>query len=151
MINGFIQTPRFQIVIYNKVKGLFLNFNIMNNEIAWYVELTLNPDMLDDFISLTNEMIKSTAQEDGVLIYERFISEDKSKIYIYERYSDSQSALSHLHNFNDKFAKRFSRLVKRVRFLIFGSPSDELKELLTRYGAVFTNQIGGFSSPAREK
>ena len=118
----------------------------MDNEIAWYVELTLNPDMLDDFISLTDEMIKYTAEESGVLVYERHLSKEKRIVYIYERYADSQSALSHLHNFSDKFSKRFSRLVKRVRFLIFGSPSDELKEFLTSYGAVFTDEIAGFSN-----
>jgi quinol monooxygenase YgiN len=71
----------------------------MHDEISWQVEPTIEPQHFDSFCALTNEMIQSTTLEDGVLVYERFMSEDGAKIFVYERYTNSEAALSHLRNY----------------------------------------------------
>lgn len=65
----------------------------MHDEISWQVELTIEPQHFDSFCALTNEMIQSTKLEDGVLVYERFSSEDRGRVFIYERYANSQAVL----------------------------------------------------------
>ena len=47
----------------------------MHDEVSWQVELAIEPARFDAFRALTNEMIESTRLEEGVLIYERFLSE----------------------------------------------------------------------------
>jgi quinol monooxygenase YgiN len=116
----------------------------MHDEISWQVELTIEPQHFDSFCALTNEMIQSTTLEDGVLVYERFMSEDGAKIFVYERYANSEAALSHLRNFQKKFAEAFGRLVKRERFVVFGTPNDELKRMLSAFDATFARPMAGF-------
>lgn len=118
----------------------------MHDEISWQVELAIAPDRFDSFRALTNEMIESTRLEGGVLVYERFLSQDGGKIFIYERYTNSDAAISHLRSFQDKFADAFGRLVKRERFIVFGTPNDELKGMLSGFDATFMRPIAGFSA-----
>jgi quinol monooxygenase YgiN len=68
----------------------------MSNDVSWQVELAVKPGQLDNFRVLTSEMVEHTRGEPGVLIYERFVSDDGTVVYVYERYADSASAISHL-------------------------------------------------------
>jgi len=117
----------------------------MRDEISWQVELTVEPARFDSFRALTNEMIESARLEDGVLVYERFLSEDCRKIFVYERYANSEAAILHLRSFQDKFADSFGRLVKRERFVVFGTPDDELKRMLSGFDATFVRPMAGLS------
>jgi quinol monooxygenase YgiN len=118
----------------------------MQDEISWQVELSIAPERLDSFRALTNEMIQSTRLEDGVLVYERFLSEDGGRVFIYERYANCDAALSHLRSFQKRFGKSFGRLVKRERFIVFGTPNDELKRTLSGFDATFARPMAGFSA-----
>jgi len=122
----------------------------MNDEISWHVELALSPQRSADFISLTKDMIESTKLEDGVLAYERFINDDRTKILVYERYMNSESAIKHLRAFHEKFGNTFAKLVKRENFFVFGYPNTELREILSNLGAEFLNPLGGFSKFTEE-
>src|SRR6266568_3265428 len=75
----------------------------MSGAIAWQVELAIRPGELDTFRTLTREMVESTQGERGVLIYERFVSEDGTVVYVYERYADSAAAVAHLLTFAHKY------------------------------------------------
>jgi quinol monooxygenase YgiN len=118
----------------------------MHDEISWQVELTIEPAGSDLFNALTKEMIEAARREDGVLVYERFMSEDGGKIFVYERYANSEVALLHLRSFQEKFADAFARLVKRERFVVFGTPTDELKRMLSGFDAEFARPMAGFSA-----
>ena len=65
----------------------------MNDEIAWQVELAVKPSELDNFRALTRDMVAFAKTEPGVLVYERFGSEDGATVYVYERFADSASTL----------------------------------------------------------
>ncbi len=80
---------------------------LMTNEISWQVELAVKPGKLEDFRALTREMVESTRDEPGVLIYERFVSDDGQVVYVHDRYADSSSAVSHLLAFGKKYRERF--------------------------------------------
>ena len=117
----------------------------MRGEISWQVELTVKSGELDNFRTLTREMVESTKGEPGVLIYERFVSEDGKVVYVYERYADSAAAVAHLVAFGKLYGERFRSLVDRRRFTVFGTPSDELRGILDRFGAAYFGPFEGFS------
>jgi len=117
----------------------------MNDQISWQVHLEVRSEQLDDFRSLTNEMVESARSETGILIYERFIGEKQTDIHVYERYINSSAAIGHLQLFKESYGERFSLLVDRKRFTVFGNPSDDLRALLDPFGAIYISLMAGFS------
>ena len=117
----------------------------MSDQISWQVVLGVKPDELDNFRTLTAEMVESTRGEPGVLSYERFVSEDGKVVHVYERYVDSAAAVAHLLTFGRKFGGRFVGMVDRRRFTVYGTPSEELKGMLDGFGATYLRLLGGFS------
>jgi quinol monooxygenase YgiN len=118
----------------------------MHEPISWQVELAVKPGELEHFRRLTAAMIEATRQESGVLVYERFVSEDGTVVYVYERYANSAAAVAHLRAFIQQFGSRFSNLVERRHFTVFGTPSAELKKILDGLGAIYLHPFGGFSA-----
>jgi quinol monooxygenase YgiN len=114
----------------------------MGNQISWHVVLAIKQDQLENFQALTREMVDFTKTESGVLCYQRFASEDGKFVHVYERYADSAAALSHLRNFATLFGERFSALVNRERFTVFGQPSHKLRAVLDRFGAIYLRPFG---------
>lgn len=120
----------------------------MSDEISWHVELAVRPDALEKFRALTDQMVEFARNEAGVMIYERFISEDGVVVHVYERYSDSVSAEAHLEAFGKRFGERFASMVERKRFTVCGTPSDALRATLDAFGATeYVNPFAGFSRP----
>lgn len=115
---------------------------IVGNQISWHVVLAIKQGQLDNFQVLTREMVDFTRTESGVLCYQRFVSEEGKFVHGYERYADSSAALSHLRNFATLFSVRFSALVDRERFTVFGQPSHELRVVLDRFGAIYLRSFG---------
>ncbi|MBV9017520.1 MAG: antibiotic biosynthesis monooxygenase [Alphaproteobacteria bacterium] len=114
----------------------------MSHEIAWHVELAVRPGQLESFRELTFEMVEFVASEPGVLAYERFVSADGATVHVYERYKSSAAAVAHLRNFASKFAERFSAMVDRRRFAVFGVAEPELRTILDPLGAVYLTPFG---------
>ena len=117
----------------------------MSDQISWHVELQVKPGQLDALRALTSEMVESTKRERGALIYERFISDDSQIVHVFERYIDSTAAVTHLKAFGKMYGGRFSRMVDRKRFTVFGTPTPELKEILDPLGATYVAALSGFS------
>jgi quinol monooxygenase YgiN len=116
----------------------------MAKEISWHVELRVKPGQLGNFRTLTGEMVVATRSEPDVLSYQRFVSEDRTIIHIYERYADSAAAVAHLQEFEKSFASRFSAMVERKAFNVLGHPSAELKAMLDKFNAVYLKPFGDF-------
>lgn len=117
----------------------------MTTQISWQVELAVIPGQLENFRTLTEEMVAYTQTEAGALIFERYVSEDGATVYVNERYADSAAAVAHLRVFGDRFSDRFDRMVKRKRFIVFGTPSDELRGILDGIGVTYMGLLAGFS------
>jgi quinol monooxygenase YgiN len=115
----------------------------MSEEVSWHVELAIKPGQLDDLRALTDEMVEATRLEPGTLNYQRFVTENGEFLHIYERYANSEAALTHLKNFTARFGERYSALVERRRFVFFGAPGDELRRFLTPFGAIFAAPLPG--------
>jgi quinol monooxygenase YgiN len=120
----------------------------MRTEVSWHVELAVKPGQFENFQALTNEMIESTRDELGVLNYERFVSDDGKFIHVYERYTDSAAAVTHLQKFRKSFSERFVTMVVRNKFTVFGSPSSELRALLDEIGVTYLRPFGDVASRA---
>jgi quinol monooxygenase YgiN len=114
----------------------------MSKQISWRVVLVMKQGQANNFQALTEEMVESTRKEIGALIYERFATDDDKFVEIYERYADSAAAVAHLQEFRQKFGQRFSSMVERTKFTVYGNPSDELRELLDGFGAAYMRPFG---------
>src|SRR4051794_16244955 len=102
----------------------------VDNAVSWVVELAVKSGQLDAFRTLMEEMVDSTRDEQGALAYQWFVSDDGSTVHIYERYANSAAVLEHLQGFGSKFAGRFFAAVDLTRWMIYGSPSAEVKSAL---------------------
>ena len=110
----------------------------MGNVVSWDLQLKVREGKLDDLRSLMEEMVSATeGNEPGTLIYEWFFSAEHSTCHIYERYQDSAAAMTHLASFGAKFAERIMQLVEPTSLSVYGEPSDELRETLAPWGAVY--------------
>ena len=109
----------------------------MSDQISWHVQLAVKPGQLDNFRALTTEMVESTRPVAGVLNYERFVSADGNFVHVFERYTDSATAVAHLQKFKKNFSGRFMTMVERTHFTVFGNPSDELRGLLDQFDATY--------------
>ena len=118
----------------------------MNGNVAWMLELTIQPGRSDHFRALMTEMVAATkANEPGTLAYEWNTSADGTVCHLYERYVDSAAALIHAGTFGAKFASRFLDIMKPTRLVVYGSPSAELKAGLAGFGPIFLGPADGFS------
>jgi quinol monooxygenase YgiN len=117
---------------------------LMQNEISWRVKLTVRTGQFDNFEILTGQMVEFARTEAGVLSYERFITDDGKYVHVYGRYVDSAAALVHLQEFRRKFADRFSSMVDRKEFTVFGNPSSDLKAVLDEFGTLYLRYLGDF-------
>ena len=118
----------------------------MATDISWTLEMSLKPEHEPALTALMTEMVGATsANEAGTLSYEWSLSADGATCHIFERYADSAAVLTHLGAFGEKFAGRFLELLTPVRFVVFGSPSPQVKEGLAILNPVYMRPIGGFN------
>ncbi|MDX1479196.1 MAG: antibiotic biosynthesis monooxygenase [Saprospiraceae bacterium] len=118
----------------------------MNDVLFWNLELTIKPGKLDDLRALVADMSARTkAHEPGTLSYEWSVNEDGTECHIYERYTDSGALMAHLGGFQEHFAGRFFDVLDIKRWVLYGNPSDQVRETLAGFGAAFFKPIGGFS------
>jgi quinol monooxygenase YgiN len=118
----------------------------MATDVSWMLELSVLPGRESDWGDLMDEMVSSThAHEAGALNYEWSTSADGSVCHIFERYADSAAVMAHLAAFDKKFAARFLEVFKPTRFVVYGSPSQEVKDALADFNPVYMQPAGGFS------
>ena len=118
----------------------------MEREVAWLLELAVNPGQIETVRALMDEMIASTRGESGVVLYEWFVSDDGSVVAISERYADSATVLTRLAGFGEKFAQRFLAAMSPTRLTVFGAPSDEAKQALSGFNPTYLQFLGGFTA-----
>lgn len=91
------------------------------------------------------ELVESAQNnEPGTLAYEWSLSDDNRICHVHERYLDSNAALIHLNTFTEKFGARLMAIGDGTGFVVYGSPSDELKIKLEAFGGKYMSPIGGF-------
>jgi quinol monooxygenase YgiN len=117
----------------------------MSESVSWNLQVDVQDGRLDEARALMSEMVASTRQEPGALVYEWFLSPDGQVCHLCERYADSAAALEHLESFGANFAERFLACFAPAAFYVYGDPSDEVREVLDGFGAVYLGPFGGFA------
>ena len=62
---------------------------------------------------------------------------------IYERYANNEAVLAHGENMQP-YLYFFEDAVQVKKFIVFGQVSDQVKELLSGFGAEFQKPLAGF-------
>jgi quinol monooxygenase YgiN len=118
----------------------------MSDNVYFLAEVTIKQGKFDNFKALVEEMVEATkANEPNTLNYEWSISEDSQSCHIYERYANSAATMTHLGTFREKFEERLVAAVEPTRFVVYGTPNNEVKESLSGLDAVFMTPFGGFA------
>ena len=118
----------------------------MSTNVYWVLELTIKTGEFEKFQDLMTEMVASTeTNEPNTLNYERPLSNDNKTCFIYERYTDSEAVLTHLGAFGEKFAERFMAILDATRFVVYGNPSDQVREAVSGFKPIFMSPAGGFT------
>ena len=117
----------------------------MSEAVSWLLAVSVKDGQLENFRTLMDDMVSSTKEEPGALIYEWHVTDDGSSVEIYERYADSAATLAHLASFGANFAERFFGAVDPVSFHVYGNPDDATREALAAAGAEFLGPFGGFA------
>ncbi len=116
----------------------------MSRAVSWNLQLVVREGQLEAARALMEEMVASTLEESGALVYEWFVCDDGKTCHINERYADSGAVLVHAGNFGSKFAERFLACFEPTGLSVFGDPSAEARSALDGLGAVYFGPLGGF-------
>ncbi len=91
-----------------------------------------------------DELVAATKNESGTLIYEWYFNDENTVCNIYERFADSEAAMTHLGSFGN-FADRFLTTVTPTRLTVFGNPDAAVKEILAGFSPVYLRFEAGFA------
>jgi len=116
----------------------------MSTQVSWQKVVAVNPQNLDDFEILMNDMIADARRDDGLEKLEWSISLDQGVCHVTAGYGNSDAALRHLTAFRVKFAGRFHELSDTVGETVYGEPDSRVRNALPD-NAVYMVSAGGFN------
>jgi quinol monooxygenase YgiN len=115
------------------------------SEVFWVFEVAIKEGEAENLKALIGEMSdRAETSEPATLHYEWMISEDRTSGQVYERYKDSEAALTHLASFNENFAERLMAMADPARMVVYGNASLALKQELAGVDPVYMQRAGGF-------
>ena len=118
----------------------------MATGVSWFLDLNVREGKGEGLPGLIEEMVDATrANEPGTLDYQWSTSPDGKVCHIFERYIDSDAVMAHLGTFGERFAGRFMDILEPTRFVIYGSPNQQVKEALAGFNPTYMDPAGGFS------
>ena len=116
----------------------------MTQAINYTLEFTIKPGELENFAAVSKEITSTVnASEPGMNAYQWYYNDDKSKSYITEWHTDSDSIMTHLQNIGGMLPKLLERC-EITLFEVFGNPTDAVEEALSGLGAQFFSYDHGF-------
>lgn len=114
----------------------------MSNRVYWTFETTIDPADLEACIAFANEAATMVYNDEpNTLLYEYWVSEDKTRCIFHEHFADSDSALAHLGNIQPMMG-RMLKLFKFKSWFICGDVSDALRTAVTRNGGQVMEALG---------
>jgi len=116
----------------------------MSEAVTMILEASVREGRLDDARALMEELVASTLEEPGTLVYEWFLGADSRTCEIYERYADSAAAVLHTRTFDETYAARFDDCFELASFALCGEPSAELRAMIGEDGVTYVGTWGGF-------
>jgi len=117
----------------------------MSETIVLIIEGQVKPGALVDFTAQIKNLVDVTkTNEPDTLIYEYYLADDKTSFQIYERYRNSAATVLHLNSFIEKFSQDFQTVAETTSVKVYGSPDQDVKQILDGFGAIYIGQICGF-------
>jgi quinol monooxygenase YgiN len=114
--------------------------------VHFLVDLTIHEGKFASFESIAQEMIASTQQEPGALVYEWYLSVDHKRCRLVETYADSDAVLAHLNG--PAVQQGVPKLLESssiTRFEVYGDPGPQAAAMLSKANAEIFANWGGFS------
>lgn len=112
--------------------------------VSYNLRLTIQDGQQDVFRDLMHEMVASTKEEPGTLVYEWFLTADGKTCHINEHFEDTAAYKVHSENFSSKFAERFMPCIEIESLTVYGNADDAAREMLEALGPVYIKAVGGF-------
>ncbi len=114
---------------------------------VWFVvDLAINPGALPALEALVRQMVDLTLREQGALVYQFFLSPDRSRCTVVEQYADQAAVLAHLTGpVITSIVPKALEHASVERFAIFGDPGPQATPLLNSLGAVIYPHLHGFT------
>jgi quinol monooxygenase YgiN len=116
-----------------------------SQEIFWTVTFAVNTDHLSAFKKVVRTIVAATMQEPGALEYVYTISADQTTVDVVERYCDSEAVIFHVTQTFGPHADTMLTLAKPIRFIVYGTPSTEVVEILAGFNPVYMTPFDGFT------
>jgi quinol monooxygenase YgiN len=117
----------------------------MDGSVSWLLEVKVKPGEIGAFKTLIEEMVDTTRREPGTLAYEFSVNDDDTTVHVHERYADSAATLEHVKIFGENFAERFVSACQPQSFIVYGTPSQDVKDALAGFAPVFMSPLSGFA------
>ena len=115
----------------------------MTSDIYWIFKAEIGEGKLEALKSLAPKFCQITEKESGVIAYEWSISTDGKMLHVYERYVDSDAALTHLANV-DPHIPELMELVTPTEIECYGAASNSFKEAVKDFPIVYMENFEGF-------
>lgn len=112
--------------------------------VFYNLTLTIQDGQGDAFRALMADMVASTKQESGTVVYEWYLGADGKTCHIHEMFADTAAYQVHSANFGEKFAARFMPLVTITGLTAYGNADAQAREMMSMLNPVFFEGIGGF-------
>ena len=112
------------------------------DNVIWVAEATIREGRRADFEAVKADLIALTSQDEGVLNYEWYITEETGAVYIYERYADVAAAWTHLDTWS-KGAERFTDAAEFERLVVLSDLPDDMRKVLEGINCVYRLPWGG--------
>ena len=119
----------------------------MSENVYWVIELAVTPGRFEDLKTLVAELEEANRNKVGFLTWAMAISDDRQVFHIYERFEDSAAIMNHMQSFGPKFFERFFEILKPTRFVIYGTPSAEVKDAVAPFNPVYMTPLADFRKP----
>ena len=116
----------------------------MSENVYWLIELAVSPGRFEDLKILVAALLASNREKIGFLTYGVSISDDRQVCHIYERFQDSAAIMNHRQSIGPKYADRFFEILKPTRFVIYGTPSAEVKDAVAPFNPVYMTTLAEF-------
>jgi quinol monooxygenase YgiN len=93
----------------------------------------IDPNRLEEFKALAGELLRITDDDDGVVSYDWYLSEDGTRCVVRETYVDSAAVLAHLPLVDEQLA-RIGELCGAAEGDILGDASPDLRAMVGAAG-----------------
>jgi hypothetical protein len=117
----------------------------MTKNIYWTLSGNIKDNKINDLKIFLVDVLTKTETETGCLNYEFWFSEDKRKVYLFERYKDPESCLAHIKNIS-KDLPVFFECVDLDPVVILGDTTVAVRNVFDKMNASYTSFFKGHTA-----